>query len=143
MMGTPYPKAPMYRIAYTKLTPAQIAAKLAPAAKSGPSSASPLSDALAGKSMRIVTDNGPVLNYRFGKGNRLSLAENAGPAVDAGYGALTLDKVVVFSHLIPGTQRGYTVVIDQATNLATAFELWFSSTTYSVNTPDSSHSVRL
>ena len=126
MSGTPYPKAPMYRVAYTRLTPAQIAAELAPAARSGPSSASPLSDALAGKSIRIVTDNGPVLNYRFGKGNRLTLAENAGPAIDAGYGALTLDKVVVFSHLIPGTQRGYVVAIDRSANLATVFELWFS-----------------
>ncbi len=28
--------------------------------------------------------------------------------------------------MIPGTQRGYAVVIDQSTNLATVFELWFS-----------------
>ena len=46
-MPTPYPKEQMHRIKYTKLTPEQIAGKLA--AVSGPTSASPLSDALAGK----------------------------------------------------------------------------------------------
>ncbi len=47
------------------------------------------------------------------------MAENGGGAVEAGYGALTLGSVAFFSHLIPGTQRGYAVVIDQDTNLAT------------------------
>jgi MoaF N-terminal domain/MoaF C-terminal domain len=127
MPGTPYPKEQMHRIAYTKLTPEQIEGKLDPAAKSGPTSASPLSDVFAGKSIRIVTDNGgPTLAYKFSGNNRLSLAENGGASVDAGYGALTLADVAFFSHMIPGTQRGYSVAIDQGTNLATVFELWFS-----------------
>jgi len=126
MPATPYPKVQMHRIAYTKLTARQIADKLGPAAASGPASASPLSDAFAGKSIRIVTDKGPALAYRFGRANRLSVAENGGAAVDAGYGALTLEKVVLFTHLIPGTQRGYAVAIDRDTSLATVFELWFS-----------------
>jgi len=127
MPGTPYPKEQMHRIAYTKLTPDQILEKLGPAAKSGPTSASALSDVFAGKSIRIVTDNGgPALAYKFSGNNRLSLAENGGAAMDAGYGALTLGNIVFFSHLIPGTQRGYAVVVDQKTNLATAIELWFS-----------------
>ena len=54
------------------------------------------------------------------------MAENGGSAVKAGYGALTLADVAFFSHMIPGTQRGYAVAIDQGTNLATVFELWFS-----------------
>ncbi len=126
MTGTPYPKVQMHRIAYTKLTPGQIAGKLGPAAKAGPACASPLSEALFGKSIRIVTDNGLALAYKFGRDDRLSVSENGGRAVEAGYGALTLDGVVLFSHLIPGTQRGYAVVIDRDTNLATVFELWFS-----------------
>ena len=65
MPGTPYPKAQMHRIAYTKLTPPQIQDKLKPAAAAGPASASPLSDALAGKTLKIVTDGGPSLAYRF------------------------------------------------------------------------------
>ena len=126
MPGTPYPKEQMHRIAYTKLLERQIADKLSAVAVSGPTSISPLSDVFSGKSIRIVTDKGPALTYTFRKTNRLSVVENGGGAVDAGYGALTLSNVAFFSHMIPGTQRGYAVVIDQDTNLATVFELWFS-----------------
>ena len=59
-----YPQEQMHRIAYTKLTERQISQKLIPAA-AGPASASPPSDVLAGKSLKIVTDNGPVVEYRF------------------------------------------------------------------------------
>ena len=115
----------MHRIPYTKLSPDQILGKLA-AAANGPISASPLADVFAGKSLRIVLDNGPVLNYRFTDGKRLSLTEGDTAAVQAGYGALTLDRVALFSHMVPKTQRGYTVVVDQDTNLVTVFEVWFS-----------------
>jgi hypothetical protein len=113
----------MHRVAYTKLTEAQVGAKLTGAA---PKSASPLSDAFSGKSLRIVLDDGPMLLYRFASSNRLSVAENGGRAVDAAYGALTLDHVAFFTHLVPGTQRGYHVVVDQSSGLATVFEVWFS-----------------
>jgi MoaF N-terminal domain/MoaF C-terminal domain len=126
MPGTPYPKEQMHRIAYTKLSERQIADKLSTVAVSGPMSSSPPSEVFAGKSIRIVTDKGPALTYTFGRTNRLSVAENGGGAVEAGYGALTLSSVAFFSHMIPGTQHGYAVVIDQDTNLATLFELWFS-----------------
>ncbi len=46
--------------------------------------------------------------------------------MQAGYGALTLDQIALFSHLVPGTQRGYHVIVDRDTNLATVFEVWFS-----------------
>ena len=126
MPGTPYPKEQMHRIAYTKLSEQQIADKLSAVALSGPTSASPLSDVFAGKSIRIVTDKGPALAYTFSRTNRLTVAENGRSTVDAGYGAHTLSSVAFFSHMIPGTQRGYAVAIDQSTNLATVFELWFS-----------------
>ena len=73
-----------------------------------------------------MLDGGTALAYRFTSGNRLSLTEGGNAAVPAGYGALTLDRLVLFTHLIPRTQRGYTVVIDQDTNLATVMEIWFS-----------------
>jgi hypothetical protein len=121
-----YPQAQMHRIAYTKLTERQIADKLV-AAAAGPVSASPLSGVFAGQSLRIVTDGGgPALSYTFASDRRLSVAENGGAAVEAGYGALTLDHIAFFSHMIPGTQRGYHVVVDQDTNLVTVFEVWFS-----------------
>jgi hypothetical protein len=115
----------MHRIKYTKLTPEQILGKLA-AATSGPTSASPLAEVLAGKSLKIVLDNGPTLSYRFTDKNRLSVTEGDAAAVQTGYGALALDTIALFTHMVPKTQRGYTVVIDQASNLATVFEVWFS-----------------
>jgi hypothetical protein len=114
----------MHRIRYTKLTPDQISARLA--AVAGPTSASALSSDLAGKSLKIVLDGGPALSYTFQGNDRLSVAEGDAARVTTGYGALTLDRVVLFSHMVPRTQRGYTVVIDQNTNLATVFENWFS-----------------
>ena len=122
-----YPKEQMHRFAYTKLTEAQIASKLGPT--TAPKSASPLSTVLAGKSLRIVTDNGSELSYRFSGNNRLSLTENGGRALEADYGALTQGHVVLFTHWVPGTQRGYHVVVDQASRLATVFEVWFSGFT--------------
>ena len=124
MQTIAYPKEQMHRIAYTKLTTEQITAKLAAAA--GPRSASPLSDAFAGQSLQIVTDKGPTLRYRFTGNDRLSVAENGGAAVNGRYAALTLGEVAFFTHLVPGTQRGYNVVVDRATGLATVFEVWFS-----------------
>jgi hypothetical protein len=115
----------MHRIKYTKLTPEQIVGTLSDAAN-GPASASPLSDVFAGRSLRIVLDNGPALAYSFSGSNRLSLVEGDAAAVQVGYGALALDRIALFSHMVPGTQRGYTVVVDQDTNLATVFETWFS-----------------
>ena len=126
MTGTPYPRVQMHRFPWTRLTPAQIAGKLAPAATAGPTSASKLSETFAGQQLRIVTDDGLTLAYAFRGPNQLSLTESGGAPVRAGYGALTLDKVAIFSHLIPGTQRGYAVVIDRRSNLATVLELWFS-----------------
>jgi hypothetical protein len=122
-----YPKEQMHRIRYTKLTEKQIADKLA--ASTGPACASPCSDVLSGRSLRIVTDNGPVLSYTFKSKNKLTLAEDRGPSVSCPYGALTLKRLALFSHLIPGTQRGYAVVLDLDTRLATVFEIWFSGYT--------------
>ena len=128
-MPTRYPKEQMHRIKYTKLTPEQIAGKLA--AVNGPTSVSPLSEAFVGKSFRVVTDGGPVLAYRFNDKTRLGFAEGTSASamyelVAVSYGALTLGGITLFTHLVPRTQRGYTVVIDQDTNLATVFETWFS-----------------
>jgi hypothetical protein len=115
----------MHRIRYTKLTEAQIGEKLT-AAGTGPSSASEYSDVLAGKSLRIVTDDGPALSYDFRDRNRLSVMEDGNAPVESGYGALTLKQLVLFSHMVPGTQRGYHIIVDLDTRLATVFEVWFS-----------------
>jgi hypothetical protein len=117
---------PMHRFKYTKLTKEQIDKKLA-ATAAGPKCVSELSDVLAGKTLKIVTDNGPVLNYAFGTKSKLKWAEKDGPMTDCGYGALTLKNIVFFSHMIPGTEKGYNVFVDRDTNLATVFEVWLCS----------------
>lgn len=116
----------MHRIPYTDLTEGQVAQALRPAA-SGPVGKATLSKVLAGRRLKIVTDNGgPTLDYSFHSDHELELAENGGRAVKAGYGALEDRSLVLVSHLIPGTQRGYTLVVDQRSGLATVFELSFS-----------------
>jgi hypothetical protein len=126
MQKAKYPKEQLHRIQYTKLTKEQIGQKLVPAA-AGPVCASEYSDVLAGKRLKIVADNGPALSYAFKDKRTLTLAENGGSPVESGYGALTLKQVVFFSHMVPKTQKGYNVFIDLESNLATVFEVWFSS----------------
>jgi hypothetical protein len=117
----------MHRIPYADLTESQVAHSLR-AAASGPASKSTLSSGLGGKRFRIVTDEGgPILEYRFRNGRELELSENGGKRVKAGYGALEDRSLVLVSHMIPGTQRGYELVVDQHTRLATVFEVSFSS----------------
>jgi len=126
MLETPYPKKQMHRIAYTKLTPEQIGAQLGPVAGRGPMSVSPLATDFAGESLKLVTDDGPTLSYRFSSHTKLTVAENGGKAIHAGFGALEMDHFCLFTHMIPGTQRGYTVVVDRKSKRATVIELWFS-----------------
>lgn len=117
---------PLYRVSWTALTSEQINAELEPAAQRGPKSASRHSRVLAGRSLRVVTDGGPTLEYEFTGPRRLTVRQDGGEQIQAGYGALTLDQIVLFTHLVPDTQRGYVVVIDRASDLATVVELWFS-----------------
>jgi len=117
---------PMHRFKYTKLTKEEIGKKLA-MTESGPKCVSEFSDVLAGKSFKIMTDNGPTLSYTFKDKRKLIIAEDGGTAIESGYGALTLKQVVFFSHIIPKTQKGYNVFVDLDTNLVTVFEVWLSS----------------
>ena len=119
-------RIPMHRFQYTKLTSDQIGRALR-ATDSGPTSASAFSNVLNGRTLRVVTQDGPVLEYRFGNDRRLTLSENGGRSISAGYGELTLNQMVFFSHMIPGEQKGYNVFVDESTGLATVFEVWMSS----------------
>jgi hypothetical protein len=116
----------MHRIPYSDLTEEQVTQALRPAAR-GPASKSPLSNALAGKRLKIVTDEGgPTLEYHFRNGRELELSENGGKAIRAGYGVLENRSLVLVSHMVPGTQRGYKLAVDQHSRLATVFEVSFS-----------------
>lgn len=107
---------------YTPLTAEQIQQKLTPAPT--PTCASPSWDGLIGKTLKIILDNGPVLEYTFER-DKLTFSEGGGRPIEAPYGAKELEGIILLTHMIPGTVRGYNVVIDSNTNLVTVFEVWF------------------
>lgn len=105
---------------YTPLTEAQIREKLTPVpAPRGGGDAG-----LAGQSLRLVLDSGAELVYAFGA-ETLTLSENGAAPIEAPYGARALDGVVLAAHLLPGTLRGFVLVLDPAERLCTAYEVWF------------------
>jgi len=116
---------PMHRFKYTKLTKSQIGEKLK-VTESGPVCCSEYTDELSGKSIKIITDDGPVFNYSFRDKKNLSVQVD-GSTFAGSYGALTLKNMIFFSHMIPTEQKGYNVFIDQDTNLVTIIEVWLSS----------------
>ncbi len=107
---------------YTALTLEQIQEKLSPVR--APQSASPVWEGLAGREFRLVQDNGLTLRYFFGK-DTLTLIENGGDAIEAPYAAKELSGVVLVSHMIPGTVRGYELILDEIRGLTTVYEVWF------------------
>jgi len=119
-------ETPLHRFDYTDLTIEQIGRKLEET-EAGPDCQSEFSDALVGRSLEIVTEDGPTLEYTFEDETRLRVSEDSGSPIQVGYGALTLGRMIVFSHMIPGAQKGYNVFLDRETNLVTVLEVWFSS----------------
>ncbi len=114
----------MHRIPWTDLTEAQVAEIIKPTAN-GPTSRSALTGALAGRKLKIVTDDGPTLEYSFETARALTLAVN-GKIVKAGYGALEDRQLVLVSHMVPGTLRGYQLVIDRESGLVTVLDIYFA-----------------
>ena len=117
----------MYRLNYNSLNKAQVEAILAKSA--APACSGDFCTRLAGKSLKIVFDQlpvaGPTLAYNFQSETKLTLSEGGADAVTCDYGALTLKDITLFSHMIPGTKRGYTVIVNWKTSVVTAFEMWF------------------
>ena len=61
---------PMHRFKYTKLTESQIGEKLKASAESGPVCHSEYTGELSGKAIKIITDEGPVFDYKAIEGSR-------------------------------------------------------------------------
>ena len=116
----------MYRLNYNSLKLKQVESIVAKAA--APVSASGFCTRLAGKTMKIVLDKqpvaGPTLEYSFETETKLTLKENGGAAVSCSYGAKTLKEITLFSHMIPGTMRGYNVIVNWKTTVVSVFEVW-------------------
>ena len=126
MAGEAYPTEPLYRYPWTNLSEAALRQAVDGVAAAGPEPQRASADlSLAGQTLQIATDGGPSLSYRFLTGNRLMLTEPGNDPVQAGYGAATVDHVTFFAHLIPGTMRGYAVMFDHDSGLATVVDLWF------------------
>ena len=126
MAGEAYPTEPLYRYPWTNLNEAVLQQAVDGVATAGPGPQRAGADiSLAGKTLRIAADGGPSLSYRFLTGNRLMLTEPGSDPIQAGYGAATIDHMIFFTHLIPGTTRGYAVMFDHDSDLATVVELWF------------------
>ena len=117
----------MFRLNYTNLNKKQVEAVLAKS--SAPACASEFDVCLSGKTIKVVLDEfpvkGSVLEYAFQSATKLKLSENGAAAVECGYGAHTLENLTLFSHMIPGTKRGYNVIINWKTSVVTVFEMWF------------------
>ena len=117
----------MYRLNYTNLNKKQVEDVLAKTTP--PKSASEFCKRLVGKSLKIVLDKlpveGPTLEYEFKTDTKLTLVENGAKAVECDYGALSLKDITLFSHMVPGTKKGYSVIVNWATSVVTAFEMWF------------------
>jgi hypothetical protein len=64
------------------------------------------------------------LEYKIIDAERLTVIEN-GVSYEAPYSAASLGRVVLLTHLIPGTSRGWHLIIDTKTFALTAFETWF------------------
>ena len=117
----------MYRLNYSALSLRQVEDIVAKAAAPV---CTPRSCALlTGEKMKIVLDKfpveGPVLEYEFVSDTKLTLSENGGPAAACRYGAVSIKGVTLFSHMVPGSLRGYTVIVNRETSIVTVFEMWF------------------
>lgn len=117
----------MYRLNYNNLSKKQVEDVLAKG--TAPICASAFCSCLAGRSLRITLDKipveGPSLEYEFLTDTKLTLKENGGVGVNCDYGALTLKEITLFSHMVPGTKKGYTVIVNWKTAVVTVFEMWF------------------
>ena len=88
----------------------------------------PVCDRLAGLSFKVRLEGefAPAqLEYTIHDADSLTVTEN-GVAGDAPYAAIALGRIILLTHLMPGTTRGgWHLVLDTATWALTAFETWF------------------
>ena len=113
----------MFYTEYAPLSEAEIAEKIErQRAPSGGGCA-----ALAGKSFQVRLEGQfapQQLDYAVEDEKTLRFTEN-GESYTAPYSAVSMGKLTLFSHLVPGTTRGWHLILDRETCALTAFETWF------------------
>ncbi|MCQ2406526.1 MAG: molybdenum cofactor biosynthesis F family protein [Oscillospiraceae bacterium] len=67
------------------------------------------------------------LEYTITDDKNLLVKENGGE-YKAFYSSVTLGRMALITHIVPGTSRGWHLVIDTKTRLVTVFETWFGVT---------------
>ncbi|MDR2615890.1 MAG: hypothetical protein LBC28_04855 [Oscillospiraceae bacterium] len=65
------------------------------------------------------------LEYDITDDSALSFTEGEATYSKVPYSAARLDKLLLITHLVPGTSRGWHIILDTETELVTAFETWF------------------
>ena len=113
----------MFFYEYNNISKDYIADKLG--AKPKAVSASALTEKLAGKNIKVILDNGTTLAYDFKTCCEVVLTENGGEAITCAYSALDLRELNLVTLMIPGTLRGFNLIFNEKTGLATVFEVWF------------------
>ena len=116
----------MFFTKYNPMTDAEVSAKIDAQRKAEGCSCG----CLAGKSFKAHLEGEfapQQLDYEFVDKDNLVFTEN-GTRYEAPYTAISYGKVVLFTHLVPGTTRGWHIVLDTKTNALTAFETWFGIT---------------
>ncbi len=109
---------------YTELTAEEVYAKL-DAGRAPEGSAADLTGLAF--SARLEGEFAPKqLDYEFLDAKTLRCTEN-GRTFTAPYGAACLGEVALFSHLVPGTDRGFHCVLDRRSGAVTVFETWFGT----------------
>jgi hypothetical protein len=113
----------MFFYTYNKLSPEQISEKLGSLPLAA--SVSEIYTGLAGKNAKISLDNGPVLDLEFKCESRLIFSEGGSASVEAAYKAMKIKEALLVTFMLPGTVRGWNLIVDTAARTVTAFEVWF------------------
>ncbi len=94
-----------------------------------PSAATVYSERLDGRTITIVTDDGPRFEYTFSDNSCFTLTTD-GKTYKGDTGVLTLGDMTLVAHRLPGTMTSLVTLLDLEQSLATVFECWFGSETF-------------
>ncbi len=113
----------MFFTRYNPMTPDEIDRKTA----AQPKATGPAGTGLAGWHFQVRCEGEYApqeLAYTILDADRLRCTES-GTTFEAPYAAISLGPIVLLTHLVSGTSRGWHLVIDTRTGALTAFETWF------------------